>query len=240
MNMLLYCRPVLRYLIGVVGLASLLILPGGPLALAGDRNDPDPARFEKDIASFEAWDRKNAPPKEPILFVGSSSIRMWETRVSFPDLPVINRGFGGAHISDVLHFAQRVVIPYNAPIIVFYCGDNDIAGGKSPERVAMDFEKFVKLVRQNRPDTRIIYLPIKPSNSRWKFWPAMRTANEFVLRICAADDQLFCVDTATPLLGDDGRPQNRFFLKDCLHLNADGYRVWTEVVAPVLKRVMKN
>ena len=102
--------------------------------------------FESEIAAFEKWDRQNAVPRDAILFVGSSSIRLWQTADSFPDLPVINRGFGGSTIADVNHFADRIVFKYKPRVIVFYAGDNDIAGGKSPQQVFADFKQFVERV----------------------------------------------------------------------------------------------
>ena len=147
---------------------------------AGEVADPDPNRFGKDIESFVAWDSKNAVPADPILFVGSSSIRMWKTRESFPDLPVINRGFGGSHISDVIHFTDRIVLPYAPKLIVFYAGDNDMAGGKSAARVLCDYRRFVELVHVRLPDTSIIFIPIKPSGSRWSLWPEMTKANGLI------------------------------------------------------------
>ena len=108
---------------------------------------------------------------------------MWQTAESFPDLAVINRGFGGSQASDVVHFAQRIVLKYEPRTIVFYAGDNDLADGKSPEQVAGDFEKFVELVHDKLPDTEIIYLPVKPSLARWKLWPKMQETNALVARI---------------------------------------------------------
>jgi len=93
--------------------------------------NPDPARFAAEIERFAASDRQHAVPADGVLFVGSSSIRMWPTAESFPGLPVINRGFGGSHVSDVNHFAERVVLKYSPRVIVFYAGDNDVAAGKS-------------------------------------------------------------------------------------------------------------
>ena len=196
--------------------------------------DPDPNRFAKDIASFAMWDSKNAVPSKPILFVGSSSIRMWKTRESFPDLPVINRGFGGSHISDVIHFAERIVLPYKAEVIVFYAGDNDVAGGKSVERVVADYRRFVRLVHAERPKTRIIFVTIKPSGRRWALWPEMNEANECIAEYSQKDGRLFFADLASPLLGAEGRPDEAFFLGDRLHLNAKGYAIWTRVLQPIL------
>src|SRR6188768_857727 len=121
-----------------------------------------PARFETEIAAFEKWDHQNAVPENCILFVGSSTIRLWQTADAFPDLPVINRGFGGSTIPDVNYFADRIVFKYKPRTIVFYAGDNDIAGGRSPDKVVADYETFAKSVHERLPDTRLIYLGIKP------------------------------------------------------------------------------
>jgi len=204
--------------------------------------DPDPARYDKAIAAFERWDRKNTPAKDAVLFVGSSSIRMWNTRDSFPTLPVINRGFGGSHISDVNHFFDRIVMPYKPPVIVFYCGDNDIAAGKSPERVARDYREFAKRVHKKFPKTRIIYQPIKPSTSRWKHWPNMQKANDLIRTFIQGDERLSYVDTATPMLGPNGKPNADLLLDDGLHLNEQGYAIWTRFIQPAIEelRAMKQ
>src|SRR5438093_1816424 len=121
-------------------------------------------RFDAEIAAFEARDRTNPPPKNAILFIGSSSIRMWKTLAQdFPEHKVINRGFGGSEISDSVHFADRIVVPYRPTMIVMYAGGNDINAGKNPERVAADFKAFVEKVRTKLPETRIAYISIAPN-----------------------------------------------------------------------------
>ncbi|UCD49599.1 MAG: hypothetical protein JSW27_18960 [Phycisphaerales bacterium] len=207
---------------------------------AADVADPDPNRFEKEIASFVAWDSKNAIPADPILFVGSSSIRMWKTRESFPQLPVVNRGFGGSHISDVVHFSDRIVLPYAPKLIVFYAGDNDVAGGKSASQVLCDYRRFVELVHATLPDTRIIFITIKPSGSRWSLWPEMHTANNLIKAFSEKSGRLFFADLGTPLLGAGGKPDDNLFLKDRLHLNAKGYRVWTKALEPIIEKALKS
>jgi lysophospholipase L1-like esterase len=213
----------------------LIILGAGPARGRRPASDPDPARFEAEIAAFESWDKKNAVPRDAVLFVGSSTIRLWPTAESFPHLPVVNRGFGGSHISDVNHFAQRIVLKYEPRVIVFYAGDNDIADGKSPQRVAGDFQAFVRRVQQRLPDTQIIYLSIKPSLARWKLWPTMQQANARVKKLCRGDHRLRYVDTAAAMLGPDARPRADLLLDDGLHLNAAGYREWTALLSPRLK-----
>lgn len=198
--------------------------------------DPDPNRFAGEIGTFEEWDSKNAVPAEPILFIGSSSIRMWRTHECFPDLPVVNRGFGGSHISDVIHFAERIVLSYKPKLIVFYAGDNDVAGGKSAQRVLDDYSRFTRLVHARLPRTRIIFITIKPSGSRWSLWPEMNRANGLIKASCEKDDRLFFADLAAPLLGPDGRPDRGLFLDDQLHLNVRGYAAWTKVLKLLIRQ----
>jgi lysophospholipase L1-like esterase len=218
----------------IVGLAVMSILVG---AGGGRPADPDPNRFAQEIQAFAEWDSRNAVPADPVLFVGSSSIRLWRTYESFPDLPVINRGFGGSHVSDVIHFADRVVFPYNPSLIVFYAGDNDVAAGKSAQRVFADCRRFIGLVHARRPATRLVFLGIKPSRSRWSLWPEAQKANQLLADFCQGDNRLFFTDLGTPLLGPDGTPADDLFRKDQLHLNARGYAIWSKALAPVLQKI---
>jgi lysophospholipase L1-like esterase len=215
----------------------LALMPWCPRhGVADTRPDPDPARWEQTVRRFEAWDSKNAVPRDPVLFVGSSSIRTWSTRLDFPDLPVVNRGFGGSHISDVNHFAHRIVLPYRPRLIVFYAGDNDIAAGKTPQRVLDDFRTFVGIVHASLPKAKVIYIPIKPSLSRWSHWPKMKEANKLVLDLTRKDGCLDYADTATPMLGHDGKPRRELFIQDGLHLSRQGYDLWNRVLRPVIDR----
>lgn len=209
-------------------------------AAAASVADPDPNRFAEQIKTFMEWDSRNAVPADPVLFVGSSSIRMWRTHEAFPDLPVVNRGFGGSHISDVIHFADRIIAPYKARVIVFYAGDNDIAGGKSALRVFEDYRRFVGLVHAERPDARIVFLSIKPSRARWELWPTMAKANELIRDWGKQDKRLSFADLATPLLGPDAMPRPDLFLTDQLHLNSEGYAVWNQSLAPILEEAMAS
>ena len=202
--------------------------------------EPESNPWETTIRDFEQWDSKNSFVADAVLFVGSSSIRMWATRNCFADLPVINRGFGGSRISDVNHFASRIVLPYRPAAIVFYAGDNDIAAGKTPHAVFDDYRKFVGLVHADLPKTPIIFISIKPSLSRWSLWPAMSTANRLIRDFCKADSRLYFVDVANCLLASDGKPNSTLFLADNLHLNADGYRAWTEILRPVIREALKS
>jgi lysophospholipase L1-like esterase len=197
--------------------------------------ESDTHRFAKEIDAFMDWDAKNAVPRDCILFVGSSSIRLWQTADAFPGLPVVNRGFGGSTIADVNFYSERIVAKYKPRMIVFYAGDNDIAGGKSPDAVFDDFKQFADFVHGRLKSSRLIYLSIKPSPLRWKFWPKAKEVNGRVKQLADESEQLEYVDLATPLLADDGEPNPNYYRPDRLHLNADGYKVWNKVLAPVLR-----
>ncbi len=189
-------------------------------------------RWEKDIAAFEAQDAKALPRKNAVLFVGSSSIRLWNLKESFPDIETINRGFGGSEVADSVRYANRIVIPHAPRIVVLYAGDNDIANGKSPERVLADFKEFVAVVRDALPKTKIVYIGIKPSIQRWKLIGKIREANRLIREHIAAQksDKLAFVDVDKPMLGDDGKPRAELLLDDGLHLNEQGYELWTNLI----------
>ncbi len=207
---------------------------------ANAQNDPDPGRFAEEIVAFEQWDLKNTIPERPVLFTGSSSIRLWQTGVYFPDLPVVNRGFGGSHISDVNFYLERAVVKYAPRAIVFYAGDNDIAGGKTPERVLEDYKVFVARIHAHRPEADIFFIPIKPSLARWALWPQMLRANVMIAEFSATSPRLHYIDVATPMLGVDGTPRPEFFLEDGLHLNRDGYDLWAQIARPQLLQVLNQ
>ncbi|MHC4542847.1 MAG: GDSL-type esterase/lipase family protein [Planctomycetota bacterium] len=198
-----------------------------------------PERWEETIRAFEDWDRKNSFPSDAVLFVGSSSIRLWPTRECFEQFPVINRGFGGSQISDVNYYAKRIVLRYEPKVIAFYAGDNDVAAGKGAQQVFNDYKTFTKLVHAKLPRTRIIFVCIKPSRRRWSLWPVMSEANRMIEAFSEKDGRLFYFDAATPLLGDDGVPNLDFFLRDRLHLNSEGYEVWTGLLRPIIKEALK-
>jgi lysophospholipase L1-like esterase len=192
--------------------------------------------FENEIRAFEAADAKTPPAPGGVLFVGSSSIRLWTTLGDdFPGLPVINRGFGGSQVADSTRYAPRIVLPYQPGTIVLYAGDNDLADGKSPGRVLADFKAFVETVRAALPRTRILFISIKPSVARWHLIDKIRDANRLVREFTTAGENLGYADIFTPMLGDDGKPRPELLGPDGLHVNETGYAVWRGVVAAALK-----
>ncbi len=216
-------------------LAAVLV---GFSLLAARAAEPGQAanRWEKHIQRFEQRDAQQFPPQGGVLFLGSSSIVGWDLNKWFPDLEAINRGFGGSQISDSIHFADRIAIPYKPRVIVFYAGDNDIASGKSPDRVAADFQRFIAKIHASLPKTRIVYVAIKPSIRRWALVGKMRQANQSIRKLCEGDERLVFLDVDTPTIGADGKPKAELFRSDGLHLNAAGYRLWSDLVRPYVEK----
>ena len=197
----------------------------------------DSSRWERSIARFEAADKKQMPTPGGVLFIGSSSIRRWKSiKDDFAKFQIINRGFGGSHIADSVHFAKRIVLPYKPRQIVLYAGDNDVAGGKSPETVLSDFQQFVKVVHAKLPKTHISFITIKPSLSRWKLSGKMAKANALVRGTCAKDERLGYIDIWKPMLGDNRKPKPDLFVRDGLHINDKGYALWASIVRPHLTK----
>ncbi|GMU91006.1 MAG: hypothetical protein AMXMBFR4_00640 [Candidatus Hydrogenedentota bacterium] len=205
------------------------------LALLGAaKEEPPKPIWESQIKEFEAQDRQQPPPEGAILFVGGSSIRLWDVEQSFPNLKVIRRGFGGSLVRDSTYYADRIVIPYKPKTIVLYAGDNDIASGITAEQVFGDFQAFCEKVHTALPDARILFLSIKPSVKRWALYDEMKKANTLISDYANALEQVEFVDVGTPMLGDDGKPRADLFLEDGLHLNENGYKLWTSILAPKL------
>ncbi len=203
------------------------------LALAVD--PASSAKYEKDIAAFEAADRAHPPEKGGILFVGSSSIRLWKTLTQdFPTHHVINRGFGGSVMADSMVFADRIVIPYEPKLIVVYAGANDISGGKSPETVAADFREFVEKVRAKLPNEPIDYISIAGNPARWGQVEKVKAANALVEKYCHDTPGLKFIDVFSHMMGTDGTPRPEIFGPDKLHMNAEGYKLWTQLIGPYL------
>jgi lysophospholipase L1-like esterase len=195
-----------------------------------------PEKWAKDIEKFTKADATNPPPKDAVVFIGSSSIVKWSTLAKdFPDVKVINRGFGGSELADSVFYLDQVAIPYRPRAIVVYAGDNDLNAGKTPETVAADFEAFCTKVHAALPQTRVVFIGIKPSPSRWKIHEKGEKANALIAAYCAKDKRRGFVDVWKPMLDAKGEPRPELFVADMLHINAAGYAIWTPLVAPHLK-----
>ena len=195
----------------------------------------DFSKWEKEIAAFEAADKTSPPPKDAILFIGSSSIRFWTTLAQdFPNQKVINRGFGGSQIADSTHFADRIVWPYEPRQIVMLCGGNDLNAGKTPPQVADDFKAFVARVREKLPDVAIAYISIQPAPVRWAQREKIVGANRLIEAFTKTGSNLVFIDVFSKELTSDGQPNETLFREDRLHLNAKGYELLKSIVAPHL------
>ena len=190
--------------------------------------------FEETINGFEQQDASISSPQGLILFLGSSSIRGWNVKDSFPDLPTLNRGFGGSQYFEIAFYLERILKAHRPKAIVLYAGDNDIASGKSPEWVLADFQQVVSRIRQLLPETKLVILSPKPSIARWDSYPKMKRFTELASDWVRRDSMLTMVDTAKLLLDSDGNPRKNLYVKDGLHLSKEGYRVWSEAIRPLL------
>ena len=219
----------------IVGLICLVL--GASMAPAVRAKEPKPCKPEvwaEAIAKFEEEDKKMPPPKQGVLFLGSSSIRLWDVKKSFPDMLVVNRGFGGSQICDSTHYADRLVNIHEPRLVVFYAGDNDIAGGKSPEQVRDGFRDFVEKVRGPQPELPIVFVAIKPSIARWKLADEIKEANQLIKDDLEELGNITYVDVWPAMLNEQGEPRKELFADDGLHLNEKGYEVWTELVTPLV------
>ncbi|MBL9170104.1 MAG: hypothetical protein JNN07_20385 [Verrucomicrobiales bacterium] len=202
------------------------------LVVSGSAAAPKSAeRWEKEIRQFEEKDRAHPPKPGAILFTGSSSIRLWKTlETDFPQRYVLGRGFGGSEMSDLNHYLERIVLPYSPRHILVYEGDNDLASGKSPEQVLTDFQTFVSRVRARLPRVRIDYIAVKPSKARWHLFDRIKTTNESIAQWAKTQSRVGYIDVFTPMLRSSGELRIELFQSDGLHLNADGYALWTQII----------
>ncbi len=208
-------------------LASALVLSLPVLAA----DDPF-AKWEKEVAAVEKANGTAAPGG--VVFSGSSSVRLWNLKKSFPDESYVNAGFGGSKIADCTHFAARLVAVHKPATVVFYAGDNDIGGGAKPEQVRDDFAAYVAAVRKDVPKCRVLWVSVKPSLKRWDKFETQQKANALVKEFCAKDERLGYLDVVTPMLGPDGKPMEDLFVKDGLHMTPKGYEIWTAAVSKAL------
>jgi len=193
------------------------------------------SRWESEIVAIEKRIADGSSPKHSALFVGSSSIRLWDLAKSFPDLKAANHGFGGSLLSDSVEYFDRIVVPINPTTIVIYAGDNDIASGKSPETVHSDFVNFVALVVKKVPDCgKLLYISIKPSTRRWAMADQIQKTNALVKATCDANPRLQFVDVWAPMLDADGLPNSEMLLIDGLHMTEKGYKIWSDALHPYL------
>jgi lysophospholipase L1-like esterase len=196
----------------------------------------DPTRFEAEILAFEAADRANPPAPGGVVFVGSSSIKNWtDVAADFPSVKVLNRGFGGSTLADVVHYMDRIVLPYLPRLVVLYAGDNDMVMGVTPERVLRDYRAFATRLRAAVPAARLVFVSIKPSPSRRVYIERMRETNRRIRAHIGRDTLQVYVDVFTAMLGRQGQPRPELFEADSLHMTRAGYLLWRARLGPIVQ-----
>jgi lysophospholipase L1-like esterase len=196
------------------------------------------ARWEPNIAEFEKADKKSPPPKGAVLFVGSSTIVRWKTlQQDFPEVQVINRGFGGNQIKDSTHYAERMIFPYEPSMIVLRAGGNDINAGWPAEDVFADFKTFVAKMRTRLPTVPIVYIGLSPTVKREEQIAEGNKLNDLIAAYVKTEPNTHYIDTRETTVGKDGRPKADLFVADMLHFNPAGYKLLTEKVRPVVLKL---
>lgn len=193
---------------------------------------PNPERFAKDIATFA----KQEPEKGGILFTGSSSIRRWTTlKQDFPGLPVLNRGFGGSVANDLIVFAETVVFRHEPKVLVTYTGGNDLNAKLTVQEAFEDYTKFLNLVHERLPKSRVVLTSVKIAIKRLNQMPQVHELNQKLAEWAKGRDWVRYVDSTSYLADAQGQPIREFYVEDLLHLSPAGYARWTEILRPILK-----
>ena len=193
--------------------------------------------FWKEIKAFKSADSVKAPPQNAIVFVGSSSFRMWkDLKNAFPRHVVINRGFGGSSLPHVIDYADEIVIPYKPKQVVIYCGENDFTNDTVTSKTVTDrFVTLFNLLRKELPRTEIVFVSMKPSPSRQRLMTEIEAANDAIRDFLQSKKRAAYVDIWDDMLDKNGAPRKELFLKDMLHMNEAGYAIWQKAIAPHLK-----
>lgn len=236
-------RPLLFAFLLSVLLSVAQSLPAQPAVAASQPAVAAQPSFWNEIAEFKRKDSLQHPPANAILFVGSSSFRKWTSiQADFPGYPIINRGFGGSSLDDVIHYAADIIYPYRPKQVVIYCGDNDLAAVKEKDKeecgrkVYMKFQKLYDLIRKHLGNIDILYVSIKPSPSREKLMPEMEEANDLIRNFMASHSHAAFVDVYHLMLNAQGRPMEDLFIGDKLHMNEKGYKLWQQAILPYLDK----
>lgn len=221
-------------------IALFLIISCTPLHTY--RSQPEVKAWEPEIEKFEQLDFSKSYPDDALLFAGSSSIRLWST-INRDMLPynVIQRGYGGAKLSDFSVYADRIIYPHQCKAIVIFIG-NDISGDandKSPLEVSKLFRQTLYVIRRKFRETPVFWISITPTPARWHVWPEIREANDMIEGICQSHRNTYYINTETVFLTSSGLPRNELFVEDRLHLNARGYSIWSGIIKDNLDKVLK-
>jgi len=207
------------------------------------RELPEVKAWESEIEKFEQLDIAKSYPSDAIMFAGSSSIRLWST-LGKDMLPynVIQRGYGGAKLSDFAVYADRILYPHKCRAIVLFIA-NDISGSnsdKSPLEVSQLFRKTLHIIRRQFRETPVIWVSVTPTPLRWHIWPEIKEAGEMISEICENQRNTYYLDTEKYFTNEKGLPRADLFLDDRLHLNAEGYKVWSGLIKKELDKILNQ
>jgi hypothetical protein len=226
----------IRYII-LIG--AILLIACSPLKKYRDL--PEIKAWEPEIVKFENLDKIESYPSDAVMFAGSSSIRLWSTLAQdMAPYHIIQRGYGGAKLSDYAIFADRIFSPHPCRALVLFIG-NDIIGtpqDKTPEEVRKLFLNLLKTFRKSHPSTPLFWIEITPTSSRWKVWPQITKANDLIRTECENHSNTYFIKTSFAFLNDKGIPKDELFVADKLHLNANGYKIWTALIKNELDKVL--
>jgi len=220
-------------------LISVAILACSPVKKY--RDQPEVKAWENDIQEFEQMDKEVRYSPDAILFAGSSSIKLWSTlEKDMVPYPVIQRGYGGAKLSDFAVYASRIFAPHPCRAIVMFIA-NDITGSESdkdPDEVGALFSDVLKTIRKTHPETPVFWIEITPTAARWSVWNKVQKANNAISDICLKNRNTVFIRTDTAFLDPGGKPKTDLFIEDKLHLNQHGYAIWTKIIKKELERVV--
>jgi lysophospholipase L1-like esterase len=195
--------------------------------------------FIEDIQEFKKQDQLHPPPTGAILFVGSSSFTKWKDVSNyFPGYTIINRGFGGSSLPDLIRYVDDIIVPYHPKQVVIYCGDNDLASSDAitPDSVFVRFKVLFDMIRSKMPGENIVYISIKPSPIRSRLKEKMDQANLLIKTYLSINQNAGFVDVYHKMLNPDGSIMSNIFLEDSLHMNAAGYAIWQKAITPYLSK----
>jgi lysophospholipase L1-like esterase len=192
-------------------------------------------KWGESIAKYERQDSISMPEPGGILLLGSSSFTIWkDVGDNFPGKNIVNRGFGGSQMSDVLYFKERLILPYQPVQLILYEGENDIANGKMPDTIFSELVQLVNWTKTHFPEIKISILSMKPSPRRWEFRETMLEMNKKLNKYAEETENIDFINIWDPLLGSNGKPVKDNYLEDLLHLNANGYKIWQKAISPFL------
>jgi len=219
----------------------LQLIVWSPQAMAQPAVPQQKIWFQKEVKELLKQDRSTPPPRQAIVFTGSSIFRFWVTlERDMSPLPVVNRAFGGARTWEVLHYMDSLILPLAPSIIVYYCGGNDIESGAAADDIARRFAEFCTRVHASLPKTKIFFVSINKAPQKFEKWSVIDEVNRQAAAYCAQDVRLGFIDSNPAFFNENGQPRRELYIGDGLHFMPDAYRELTKAIKPVLEKAWKE